>query len=360
MRHFLERLTNIFVAILMVFFGVNFSRQITKISVAEAQMGYAYGYYLSEDGTLYSPGANTDAGPYVHYASRWNSIVGENVVSFDIIVGGGLYVNADGDLVLWSQHKQPALGLVKTHCFVTVAHGVRYAEGSRTTLVYLDDHDRLFAAGEVDGQVYNVESPVQLDENVQCLAQFNYYDDLIWIRKDGTIRIRGDEASVRRAALLEKAVPAEQLAKTEKVMVTENAILLLASGNLWYAGDIGLLSGKEAAGETVQCLGSGITHFTADAEMVAAVDEAHRGILWGKVLANGPEETEQEIYEYWWKVPALEDVRNVSGDSTYLSFVFDDGTTGCFHRSASSSFCGNSTDAKVVGLRNQPLTWVPK
>ena len=360
MRHFLERLTNIFVAILMVFLGVNFSRQITKVSVAEAQMGYAYGYYLSEDGTLYSPGANTDAGPYVHYASEWNSIVGEHVVSFDLIVGGGLYVNADGDLVLWSQYKQPVLGLVKTHCLVTVAHHVRYAAGGRTMLPYLDDHDRLLAIGEVDGQMYNMEAPKLLDENVQCLARYNYYDDLIWIRKDGTIRIRGDEASVRRAALLENAVPAEQLAQTEKVMVTENAILLLASGNLWYVGDTGLLAGKEAAGETVQCLGSGITHFTADAEMVAAVDEAHRGILWGKVLANGPEETEENIYEYWWNVPALEDVRNVSGDSAFLSFVFDDGTTGCFHFRESAPFCGNSTDAKVVGLRNQPLTWVPK
>ena len=225
--------------------------------------------------------------------------------------------------------------------------------------MYLNTHAELYAVGQINGGVFSMEEPLLLDREVRCFDAA-LCDEMFWIRKDGTIGICGGKTLTRRAALLEKAVPAEQLAEAEKVMVTKNAILLLVSGNLWYAGDIGLLSGKEAAGETVQCLGSGITHFTADAEMVAAVDEARRGILWGKVLANGPEETEQRIYEYWWKVPVLEGVRNVSGMTDSLCFIFEDGTTGCYRSLDGRGYCGNSSNAKVVGARNQPVTWVPK
>ena len=349
----MRRIFQLIVALFCTFFGPSFAEVISQVQVVDAWTYLTGAYYLSADGVLYSPGADTDASAYTYYRDEYHWIVAENVASFGPMTGGGYFISRDGELVFWNQTKKPTLGITKTHCYVSAAQDIQEAAVGGNTFLYLNTHAELYAVGQINGGVFSMEEPLLLDREVRCFDAA-LCDEMFWIRKDGTIGICGGKTLTRRAALLENAVPAEQLAEAEKVMVTKNAILLLASGNLWYAGDIGLLSGKEAAGETVQCLGSGITHFTADAEMVAAVDEAHCGILWGKVLTNGPEETEQEIYEYWWKVPALEDVRNVSGDSTYLSFVFDDGTTGCFHRSASSSFCGNSTDAKVVGLRNQP------
>ena len=352
----------IFHVIIILFcelFGPSFGEVISQVQVVDAWTYLTGAYYLSADGVLYSPGADTDASAYTYYRDEYHWIVAENVASFGPMTGGGYFISRDGELVFWNQTKEPTLGITKTHCYVSAAQDIQEAAVGGNTFLYLNTHAELYAVGQINGGVFSMEEPLLLDREVRCFDAA-LCDEMFWIRKDGTIGICGGKTLTRRAALLENAVPAEQLAEAEKVMVTKNAILLLASGNLWYVGDIGLLSGKEAAGETVQCLGSGITHFTADAEMVAAVDEAHRGILWGKVLANGPEETEQRIYEYWWKVPVLEGVRNVSGMTDSLCFIFEDGTTGCYRSLDGRGYCGNSSNAKVVGARNQPVTWVPK
>lgn len=86
-------------------FGPSFGEVISQVQVVDAWTYLTGAYYLSADGVLYSPGADTDASAYTYYRDEYHWIVAENVASFGHMTGGGYFISRDGELVFWNQAK---------------------------------------------------------------------------------------------------------------------------------------------------------------------------------------------------------------------------------------------------------------
>ena len=70
-------------------------------------------YYLSETGTLYSPGADPNASHYVLYQNPEKGIVANNVKEFGEMVFGGFYIDNNNSLYIWNQYEQPLFNYKK-------------------------------------------------------------------------------------------------------------------------------------------------------------------------------------------------------------------------------------------------------
>ena len=73
-----------------------------NVELSEIHADADAAYYLSEDGTLYCSGANSDAGAYVVYQDKKQGIVAENVVSFGEMSNGGYYIDRNNNLYIYN------------------------------------------------------------------------------------------------------------------------------------------------------------------------------------------------------------------------------------------------------------------
>lgn len=86
-------------------FGPSFGEVISQVQVVDAWTYLTGAYYLSADGVLYSPGADTDASDYAYYRDEYHWIVAENVASFGHMTGGLFHQPGRGTCLLESDER---------------------------------------------------------------------------------------------------------------------------------------------------------------------------------------------------------------------------------------------------------------
>ena len=94
----MRRIFQLIVALFCTFFGPSFGEVISQVQVVDAWTYLTGAYYLSADGVLYSPGADTDASAYTYYRDEYHWIVAENVASFGVMAGGAISSAGTGNL----------------------------------------------------------------------------------------------------------------------------------------------------------------------------------------------------------------------------------------------------------------------
>lgn len=125
-------------------------------------------YYLTSDGTLYSPGADIDAGRYVSYKNQKAGIVGENVVDFGRMIRGGYYITSNNELWLWNTDDIPALNY-KANKQAKISDDVIFVKSDGAyALIYIDKLGNLYLRGEFNQAVYTAENPKLLASNVRA------------------------------------------------------------------------------------------------------------------------------------------------------------------------------------------------
>ncbi len=160
------------------------------IPLEDIYVGGSSEYYLSEDGILYSPGANVDAGRYVVYQDSKKGIVAENVRTFGLMSYGGYYITNDDELYIWNLHKLPLYNYNHRRHHKMILKDVKYVSLETDCMVYIDINNNLYLVGEFNDESYSIEQPKLLDNNVVDFSWGKGF--LLWERMDGIIKSYGD------------------------------------------------------------------------------------------------------------------------------------------------------------------------
>ncbi|MBQ3417412.1 MAG: hypothetical protein IJH32_06230 [Ruminococcus sp.] len=320
-----------------------------------------FGLYLADDGTLYSPGYVGDANDYILFSDKKNGIVAENVRDFGRFAWGGYYIDNANDLYYFRKFGSDPLPYEPKERFKKLLGNVKSAYVTGGGIFYQDFDNNLYAAGNVCGTIFYIEEKIKLGENVICQD----YD--CWIEEDRVIHTSGDREYNQEMLQAANQVLASHPDVT-KMMVSENCILLLTGGELWYIGDKKRLEindfklmDQEPVIETIK-LSEDIVDFDGGAcQTIAAVKNDGTGLGWGRLLMNGDDEQEQPITEYHTDAVKfnLENAVSVqvSGDE-HITFITKDGQTNVFADENRFGFCGNSTENLYIGVRSTPLRWI--
>lgn len=86
-------------------------------------------YYLDDQGTLYSPGADIDASCFVLYQNQKEGVVAEHVVDFGPFSFGGYYLTEKNELYIWSRDKIDWCNYTEPFCLYLVQKCLQHRNG---------------------------------------------------------------------------------------------------------------------------------------------------------------------------------------------------------------------------------------
>ncbi len=331
------------------------SVNIKDIFVVEAKVDFAEGYYLSKDGVLYSPGADGDVSAYVCYRNKIKGIVAKNVRSFSTIYNGGYYVTNDNKLYFWNWESIDYLRYRRNKQKL-IMNNVSSAYVSLEFTVYKDVFDKLYLIGDYDGETYSIEKPKLLAYDV---CDFSITGDgVLYIKNNGEIECYGEKA---KDAFFCDYIKKCKFSKTDspfKILCYPDLLLILENGRLHFYGKNGELAGNDSDEYESCILAENIKTFSSSFETIVAVDFSGNAYLWGEVLSNGPENTEEPEYTYLNGKRLFSNINNVflHGPAA-ICFVTKDGKTEYYGSTGSVCSAGNSNRGSFIGINNKPIVW---
>lgn len=328
-----------------------------KLSKAEANGSSAY--YLSEDGTLYSSGADSDAGCYVLYQDEAKGIVAENVKQFDKMSGGGYYIDNNNDLYIWNKNVLPSCNYNKAKQHTKILENIKSAIVDTDTILYVDITDNLYLIGKFGSELYSIDQPKLLGSNVTA---FDYASNLVlWTQSDGSLNNYGDTSDYE---YLDLSYLRGQLgfSNVSNICITKHRLLILQDENLWCYGDYQSLISNDAVVESsmpeLKLLKQNIVSVSASINTIAALDEQGAVYIWGKCISNDLNNTTSPEFEYYEAKLAAENAKSISAYDGCFCYVDIDGSSHAFYYTGWVDFYGNSTDDECVGINREPATWV--
>ncbi|MBQ3133557.1 MAG: hypothetical protein IJC17_04720 [Clostridia bacterium] len=322
-----------------------------KLSKARAHSSAAY--FLSEDGTLYCTGADSDTSSYAVYQDAKRGIVAENVCSFGELPGGGYYIDKDQNLYIWNKQSLPLYKYNDKTKLMQVLENVVFAVAESNYLLYADNSATLYLVGTFNGETYGIDSPKLLAEDVVC-ADVN--DEMIlWAKDDGSIDSYGQVTSTMMAELNAQFMGT----CVTEVHMEEAFVVVLSNNDLWYYGDYQkLVSGNESKINGLMQLGSGMSNVSSSRKTIAALDNKANVWLWGKCVSNDSQNTDVPEFTYCEKFCLAENATDVFVSDSSICFVDKNGGSNCFYSTGWPEFYGNSTKDPCVGINRESSTWV--
>lgn len=321
-------------------------------------------YYLDDQGTLYSPGADSDASCYVIYQNQKEGVVAEHVVDFETFCFGGYYVTEKNELYIWSRDKIDWCNYSKPRTFYKIADSVSWAKVTDDYMIYIDQTGELYLAGEFEGESRTITNPKLLAENV-LLADLNQ-DFIVWVLSDGTVNGYGSKFQAKFSEISKHLPQNFDSLQMKGVSVCKRHMVFLVGKELWYYGDYSSLLNQnnnlQNSKQTFVLLAENIIDFSVSDTTIAAIDENGNGYLWGKCFLTGSENQTKAIFQYLEKQFILSGVRKVSVSGDYaVVFITDEGKTNIFHQGETYGWAGNSVKpSTIVGINSEPVKWVKK
>lgn len=332
------------------------NKEIVKATVASNTA-----YYLCADGTLYSPGADSDASAFVVYQDKKDGTVARQVAAYGTMPHGGYYINNDKELIMWNLSSLPNYNYTKKKKQSKILENIRFAKVYSRAMIYIDGNDTLYLAGQFNEETYTLQTPKELAQNV-LLADINT-ECIVWLQKNQQFCKYGIEIDPfvdLLSSINNRGFNAEDVID---MRITDNSMLLLENNRLWYYGEYdALLNSSEQSNRQygIRLLSDGILNFSCSEQTVLAINEKQEAYVWGKCLSNGRDNTQMPLFQYYENHKVIENVCDSSISGSFLCFINTDYTTSVFRQQDGWSFCGNSTDEPCVGINNDPVRWIQK
>ncbi len=329
----------------------NISLYEVKLSEVRAHSGAAY--FLSEDGTLYCTGADSDTASFVLFQDTKRGVVAENVSSFGEIPGGGYYIDKNQNLHIWNKHSLPLYGYNDAAKHMQVLEKVVVAVANSNCLLYVDNCSTLYLVGTFNKESHSIDSPKRLAEDVVCVDINN--ETILWAKEDGTIDAYGQANSTMLAELNAQFVGTG----VTEVLVKEEYVAVLSDNSLWYYGDYQkFVTGNESKAIALTQIGSRIWKISGAGKAIAAIDADANLRLWGKSISNNLQNTDVPQFTYCKDLCLAKDATDVFVSDSSICFVDKNGSSNCFYSSGWPEFYGNATKDSCVGINREPSTWV--
>lgn len=334
--------------------------------IVNAKSSGSDAYYLDENGTLYSPGANSDASRYVCYQNESKGIVAENVVEFDSLSWGGYYVDQNHDLWMWHWEKFPAFGYTKNKKHQKILSNVKHAHmevtfPNKQYLLYEDMNNNLYFIGTYKEQSATLDAPKLLAKNV-LLFEKNF-----WIDANGNLGML--EENKKQFDFWNKLFETVDFSKDtiSHFAFLKDGLVVLQNQTLWFSGDYKTFLTAEESREIreakdVKKLAEHITTFEAGGKTVVGLDTNENAYLWGVFLGNT--EAERNSAPKWnsYEKELIEEHIKAIGTvfPNILILIDEQAQPLTYTQGIDGQWLGNSygDDDVNVGLGCEPIRWV--
>ena len=323
------------------------------INLTHVQAYSSSAYYLSKEGKLYSPGADSDASSFVVYQDSKKGIVAENVKYFDEFIGGGLYIDNNDNLYIWNKTELPAYGYNKAKTHTKILEGVRFATSNSYGIIYIDINSDLYLIGSFSGKSYSVDTPKLLAKNVVC-ADIND-KTIIWGQSNGSIDCYGETDSDMMLSLNTQF----KNSTISDIQLTKGYVAVVSNGELWFHGDYEqLIFGKTSENKHLLKLGDNIAKISCSFRTVMALDGDGNALLWGRCASNDKKNTQEPQFEYYNAFLLTENATDIFVSDSCICYIDKKGCSNIYYSGGWPSFYGNSVDDKFVGIKREPSTWI--
>ncbi len=310
-------------------------------------------YYLSHDGILYSPGADSDAGSFVSYTDSEKGIVAQDVAYFTEILGGGAYIDHHNNLHIWSKTTLPLLEYSSAPNHQQILEDVRWVASSSYGIIYITSSSDLYLIGEYHNEKYDIRSPKLLGGNVIAADIDN--NRIIWADHTGTLYSYSDMDDSFVAQYNTHFAGAD----ITQIHTTPNYIALLSNNELWYYGDYQqLISGEPQPEKQLVFLQENVKSVSCALRTIGAVDPEGNLCIWGRCISNGSTQTQQPEVAYYEKKVLAENADSIFVSDSTICYIDENGHSQIFHSDGWQGFYGNSTNDSCVGINARPCTWV--
>lgn len=350
----------LFVAVLTLFLSACASNFHTAdinlhgVKLKNIKAHHAAAYYLAEDGTLYSTGADSDASSYVAYQDKEQGIVAYDVTDFHEIVIGGCYINSNNELYMWREKPNALYNYSNAHEHSCIMTGVKSVLPLKYSLLYTDLEDNLFLIGKYKENSYSMKNPLLLASGTLSVGA--YGEKILWVNHTGTFDGSGfDDDFI--------ADLNERFAGTSvtSIQVQNDFLLFLVDGQLWFFGDYSKLTNRNNTGKRqFVLLDQDITEISCSYRTAATLDGQGCMKVWGRCISNDERHTDSPQYEYCDKKIVAENATSIFVSDSCICYIDAEGASYIYHSGGWTSFYGNATKDKYVGLNRTPNTWTEK
>ena len=351
-----------------------------NVELSEIHADADAAYYLSEDGTLYCSGANSDAGAYVVYQDKKQGIVAENVVSFGIMSYGGYYIDRNNNLYIYNESNISFYGY-KRDRHKLIVENVISAQVSPERIMYIDtNHDLYYASSEhaylcFGGKNPNsLERPLKIASGVsRIIYESSNSEFLVYLDLEGKIQIFGVTDKEELSYVSDLIYLEDMLYFKEQIQDFEiqeissfgkrNRLVLLKNGELWFYGDYQRFiegSDEKKSEKELHLLCENVCAISDSNDVFGALDAENRFFVWGECWENDGESPDKTKPVYVEKRLISDQAKSIHLGAATIGYVDINGSSHIYHSGGYDSFYGNSTKDRCVGLNREPVTWVEK
>lgn len=326
-----------------------------NVKLTQVHASCSSAWYLAEDGTLYSPGADPDASSYVVYQNQEEGIVAEGVILFEEMMGGGCYINKDNDLYMWNRDTIPSYGYNKAKVHQCIVKNVKSVCAANYNLLYIDLNDNLYLLGEYEGSTYTINNPKLLANDVACVANQSGASIFLWAYKDGGIgSVRVDDID-----LLAEMDSLFGDSAASDIFFDDEFIAILYEGQLWFYGDYAAFcSGTDIVTKQWVQIDDNIAEISCRPYTIGALTTQGQMKIWGKCLSNDATNTESPEFKYYEEKVIAENAKSIFLDGGCVGYIDQYGKSHMFHTGGYRPFYGNATTDEYVGINREPNTWI--
>lgn len=332
--------------------ATSFSLANKKIVMANGNSSGAF--YLCDDGSLYSPGADIDGGRFVVFQDENSGLVGRNVRSFD----SNYFIDTDNRLHFWNNIALATFGYTTPRTIQVIQENVQDALYGHETMAVLSTKGELLAFGRWGEERYSATNPHKIAEDVVFMAGFN--DGIIYMKKGESLSVF--EAGIEKLpwwwGALSETVSRHSAPEKIELIAQPDAAILQLDQEVWYYGDYEAMIGGEKGEKGCTLLSEHAKQISAIPGAVSIVEEDGKGYLWGSFLSDC-ERVKEATHSYYERFCFSEQLNYVALDSSQsLLMVYMDGTTGAFRGNDTWGFLGNSSSEEYVCFGQKPVVWV--
>ncbi|MBP3493374.1 MAG: hypothetical protein J6J83_02045 [Oscillospiraceae bacterium] len=315
-----------------------------NVELAQVWTTMSSAYYLGCDGTLYSPGADSDATSYVLYQNQKKGIVANDVRFFGEMAGGGFYINTQNELLLWNKSDIPLYGYEKKDGHAVVCTDVIFAECSGRCMLFLKENGELYLAGEFGDEEYTIKEPKLLGNGVTAADTDGTF--VIWTNADGELLSYG---TAKHPIWFDQQILKQVCAENVRELHLErHYVAILTDKSLWCCGEDGKL----------QRLGEEIKTVSCARRTLAALESDGSVRVWGRCIGNGATQTDTAEYVILNGEIVAENATSVMVSDSTLNYVGNNGISYVFYADGWPEFYGNATKDRCVGIGREPNSWI--
>ena len=335
--------------------NTSLSKNLYGIKLKEVKATVSSAYFLSEAGTLYCTGTDSDASSFAVFENKKENIVAKNVRFFTEITNGGCFINQNNDLYIWNKNNLPLYNYNQSDGIKKVKNNIKYVDSYSRAIIYVDNDLNLFLIGVFGGKEYKIDSPKFLADNVSFATIHN--SCVVWFDKNGNFSWFGKEQDFFVEELQIKFADKS----ISQIGLTDKFLLVLSNDELWFVGDYSFLcSGIESKKNSFKLLCNNVSSFSCDTKTIGTITNNKELFVWGRCISNDQKNTETPEFEYYEKLKLTDDAINIYVSDSFICYIDTFLSSNIYHDGGWEYFYGNSTQDTCVGINRAPVKWERK